>query len=125
MIAILAVCRLFITIIAFFNAIVKFVIFIMSFNSTRCKSSICGYWLFYHLISSLITDKIRTSNAIDRCQLSLNIVETLCFFVAILMIVIGPLYSIVIFLVVLVGVAIGQYLDGDPKIVRMVRCMVA
>lgn len=42
------------------------------------------------------------------------------FFVAILMIVIGPLYSIVIFLVVLVGVAIGQYLDGDPKIVRMV-----
>ena len=44
----------------------------------------------------------------------------IAFFVAVLMIAIGPLYSIVIFLVVLVGVAIGQYLDGDPKIVRMV-----
>ncbi len=40
--------------------------------------------------------------------------------VAILIFIIGPLHVLIICVLVVIGVAIGQYLDGDPKIIRTV-----
>lgn len=39
---------------------------------------------------------------------------------AILMLVVGPLHVILLSLAIVVGVAVGQYFDGDPKIIRMI-----
>lgn len=39
---------------------------------------------------------------------------------AILILVVGPLHVILLSLAIVVGVAVGQYFDGDPKIIRMI-----
>ena len=43
--------------------------------------------------------------------------------VAIMLFTIGILKTLVILVLVVVGVACGQYLDGDPKIIRMVQSL--
>lgn len=43
--------------------------------------------------------------------------------VAIMLFTIGVLKTLVILVLVVVGVACGQYLDGDPKIIRMVQSL--